>query len=260
MGIDTINKWVVKFGAGSKTGIDLPGEIRGSIPDREWKKRIRPDDPQWKDFDTVMASIGQGSVAITPIQLLRAQSGILMGGQFRTPHLLKEARDTLNSKETPYDDRTAINLNLSAETVKVISYGMWGVVNEGGTASSVGFPRSFNIGGKTGTAQVIAKEKARLKEHKDHAWFISFSPLHSDQKTEIGIVVLTEHGGFGAKASGPKAREIYDAYFAKKEGRILPEETIAKNEKDIPLVELGTKPNGTRKAKRSTGNKNQADR
>jgi penicillin-binding protein 2 len=82
----------------------------------------------------------------------------------------------------------------------------------------------LNVGGKTGTAQVIAKEKVRSKEHKDHAWFISFAPLHTGEKPELAVVVLTENGGFGGRASAPKAKMIFGEYYTKKLGRqVLPE-------------------------------------
>ena len=94
MGVDMIHDWVMRFGMGQRTGVDLPGELKGTIPSREWKKRVNPRDPEWKDFDTVLASIGQGSVAVPPLQLLRAESGIVMGGEFHIPHLFKEAKPT----------------------------------------------------------------------------------------------------------------------------------------------------------------------
>ncbi|HEV8483074.1 MAG TPA: penicillin-binding protein 2 [Blastocatellia bacterium] len=222
MGIDKIHDWVVRFGAGAKTGIDLPHELKGIIPDREWKKRVNPRDPVWKDFDTVLAAVGQGSVAITPLQLLRAESGIMMGGEFHTPHLLKEARETQLFKVKTYEDST-VNLVLSPTTVDIVSYGAWGVVNEGGTGGRAALP-GINVGGKTGTAQVIAKEKVRTKEHQDHGWFISFAPLHTSEKPEFAAVVLTEHGGQGGLTSAPKSRMINAEYFSKKLGhRILPE-------------------------------------
>jgi penicillin-binding protein 2 len=218
MGVDMIHKWVIKFGAGPKTGIDLTNEVRGWIPDRELKRRLNPKDPEWKDFDTVMASIGQGSVAITPLQLLRAVSGIMMGGQYHTPHVMKELRNPAE----PYADNP-VEVKLSPETTAILSYGAWGVCNEGGTAGGI-FPRDLNVGGKTGTAQVIAKEKARGKEHKDHAWFISFAPLHTQEKPEIGVVVLSPNSGFGGKVSAPRARMIIGAYYTKKLGRaVIPE-------------------------------------
>jgi penicillin-binding protein 2 len=222
LGITKIHDWVVKMGAGAKTGIDLPHEIRGIIPDIEWKKRVNPRDPQWKDFDTVLASIGQGSVAVTPLQLLRAVSGVMVGGEFHVPHVLKEARET-QLKEAQYFQDSPVKLLLSKKTVEIVTYGAWGVVNEGGTGTSAALP-GINVGGKTGTAQVIAKEKARTRLHQDHAWFISFAPLHTGELPEFASVVLTEHGGQGGRASAPKSRMITAAYFSKKLGRpILPE-------------------------------------
>ena len=231
MGVDMIHDWVTRFGMGQKTGVDLPGEIRGTIPSREWKKRVNPRDPVWKDFDTVLASIGQGSVAVTPIQLIRAESGIVEGGDYHTPHFFKEAKPTQAKPVVYYDDKPT-ELKLSQTTIETIDYGMWGVVNEGGTAGGVGFPREINAGGKTGTAQVIAKEKVRGKEHKDHSWFISFAPMHTGQKPEIGVVCITENGGWGASASAPKAKVIEAAYFSKKLGRPILPELVAMNAQD----------------------------
>jgi len=235
MGVDMIHDWVSRFGMGQRTGVDLPGELKGTIPSREWKKRVNPRDPVWKDFDTVLASIGQGSVAVPPIQLLRAESGIVMGGQFHIPHLFKEAKATQMKEVEYYDDR-ATELKLTQLTIDTIDYGMWGVVNEGGTAGGVGFPREINAGGKTGTAQVIAKEKVRGKEHKDHSWFISFAPMHTDQKPEIGVVCITENGGWGASASAPKVKMIEAAYFSKKLGRPILPELVALNSPPSPAV------------------------
>jgi penicillin-binding protein 2 len=230
LGVDKIHDWVVKFGMGDRTGIDLPGESRGTIPDREWKKKVNPRDPVWKDFDTVLAAVGQGSVAVTPIELLRAEAGIMMDGQFHTPHLLKEARATQLSPVVLYTGDQAAEILLSKITYDTVSYGAWGVVNEGGTAGSIGFPRDLNVGGKTGTAQVIAREKVHGAETKDHAWFISFAPLHTEQKPQLAVVVLTEHGGFGARASAPKSKIINAVYFSKKLGHPILPELIAKNE------------------------------
>jgi penicillin-binding protein 2 len=233
LGVDKIHEWVSKFGMGDKTGIDLPSESRGNIPDREWKRKVNPRDPVWKDFDTVMAAVGQGSVAVTPMELLRAEAGIMMDGQFHTPHLLKEARATQLSPVIYYTADQAPEIMLSKITYDIVSYGAWGVVNEGGTAGSVGFPRDLNVGGKTGTAQVIAREKVRGAETKDHSWFISFAPLHTDQKPQLAVVVLTEHGGFGARASAPKSKMINAVFFSKKLGRPILPELIAKNEPPV---------------------------
>jgi penicillin-binding protein 2 len=236
MGVDMINNWATKFGAGPRTGIDLPSEIVGIIPSREWKRRVNKRDPEWKDFDTVLASIGQGSVAITPMQLLYATSGIMMGGQYYKPHLLKEAKETPIEPVKHFTEPPSI-LKLSQQTIDIVSYGAWGVVNEGGTAGGL-LPRDLNVGGKTGTAQVIAKEKVRSKEHRDHAWFVSFAPLHTEEKPEFAVVVLTENGGWGGRASAPKAKMIHAAYFSKKFGRAVIPEYVAKADGTPPPAAL----------------------
>jgi len=234
MGIDMIHDWMVKFGTGQKIGIDLPSESAGWIPDRKLKARFNPRDPEWKDFDTVLASIGQGSVAISPMQLLYATNGIMVGGEYYTPHIFKEARANQLNPIKHYENNPK-ELKLSQSTIDIINYGAWGVVNEAGTAAGVGFPRELNIGGKTGTAQVIAMEKARGgKEHRDHAWFISYAPTHTNEKPEIAVVVLTENGGFGGRASAPKAKMIFSAYFSKKLGRPVLPELVARSDQQKP--------------------------
>ena len=233
MGVDRMHDWVVRFGMSQRTGIDLPHEKTGSIPDREWKARQNPRDPVWKDFDTVLASVGQGSVAVTPLQLLRAEAGIIMGGEFHTPHVMKEIKPTEKAEAKQYEDKAVI-LKLSHTTVDIVNYAVWGVVNEGGTGASASLP-GLNIGGKTGTAQVIAKEKVRTKEHEDHGWFISFAPVHTDQKPELAVVVLTEHGGQGGRTSAPKARMIFASYYSKKLGRPVAREMIARNDQPSPI-------------------------
>lgn len=241
MGVDMIRDWILRFGVGKRTGIDLPSEERGIIPDREWKKRALPHDPVWRDFDTVMASVGQGSVAIPPLQLLRAQAGIMMGGEYHTPHFLKEAKETQLAPVKHYEDN-ANALALSPTTVGLVRYGVWGVVNEGGTGHAAALP-DLNVGGKTGTAQVIAKEKARLREHQDHAWFIGFAPVNEDQKPEVAAVVITENSGQGGRASAPKVRMILAEYFSKKLGRrILPELVAAHSSNGSPQSQRESQP------------------
>ncbi len=230
LGLEKQKEWLAKFGMGQKTGIDLPYERSGSVPSEAWKARANPRNPQWSDFDSALSAVGQGAVAIPPIQLIRAETGIVMNGIIRTPHLLKEARAT-EVMPVKYFEDTPIDLRLSPATTAAIRYAAWGVVNEGGTAGGVGFPRELNIGGKTGTAQVISTAKAVGKKLQDHSWFISFAPINKDILPELAVVCFTENGGFGAKASGPKAKAIYLAYFAKKAGQPIPTEIIAKGGK-----------------------------
>jgi len=91
LGVDRMHDWAKRVGLGQRTGIDLPNERGGIIPGREIKARLNPRDPTWRDHDTVIASVGQGAVAVTPLQLMRAIAGISIGGVFHTPHVFKDA-------------------------------------------------------------------------------------------------------------------------------------------------------------------------
>jgi penicillin-binding protein 2 len=236
MGVDKMREWLLKFGMGQRTGIDLQHERAGSIPSREWKAKTFPRTPEWNDFDSALSGVGQGAVAIPPIQLIRAESGIMMSGEFFTPHLFKEARAT-EKLPVQYYEGVAKVIPLAEKTCAAIRHAAWGVVNEGGTGGGIGFPRELNVGGKTGTAQVIAKEKARGKLLQDHSWFISFAPINENVKPEFAVVCFTENGGFGAKASGPKAKAIHLAYFAKRDGKpIVPEEVAKGGQKPSDTV------------------------
>jgi penicillin-binding protein 2 len=238
LGLAKQKEWLARFGMGQKTGIDLPHERAGSVPSEAWKARANPRQPDWTDFDSALSAVGQGAVAIPPIQLIRAETGIMMNGIIHTPHFLKEARET-EFMPVKYFEDTPVDLHLSPETSSTIRYAAWGVVNEGGTGGGIGFPRDLNVGGKTGTAQVISKDKAKGKHLQDHSWFISFAPINKDTLPEFAVVCFTENGGFGAKASGPKAKAIHIAYFAKKAGQPIPSETIAKGSK-TPAQPAGT--------------------
>ncbi|HEX5083295.1 MAG TPA: penicillin-binding protein 2, partial [Blastocatellia bacterium] len=90
MGIEKIERWTAVFRLGRRTGIDLPNERAGIPPSREWKAKVNPKDPAWRDYDTAAAAIGQG-IAITPLQMLRMVAGVAVGGGMATPHVLLES-------------------------------------------------------------------------------------------------------------------------------------------------------------------------
>jgi penicillin-binding protein 2 len=209
LGVDRMHDWVKRMGMGQRTGIDLPNEKGGIIPGRDIKAKLKNPDPQWRDHDTVIASVGQGSVAVTPLQLLRAIAGISMGGVFQTPHVFKTADSP--TKPITFDRERLVTIPISQQTREMITDGMWGVVNEGGGTGGAARVTEFNVSGKTGTAQVVALDKA-TSETKDHAWFVSFAPKTNP---EIAVVVLVENIGFGGTHSAPIAQAIYQTYYNK---------------------------------------------
>ncbi len=221
MGIDGIVEMVDEFDLNKRTGIDLPNEVVSWTPSREFKRRMQPRDPDWRDIDTVYASFGQVYDIITPISLLRTIAGISMDGRLYIPHLLKEVK-AFGNEGTP-DYRAAVNfqpLDPARPNPKMVPIpqaidqavveGMWRVVNAGGTGSRIQMA-GFDIAGKTGTAQVVGLGKDTGK-NKDHSWFVSYAPAY---KPEIAMVGLIENSGFGGSHAAPAVRGVYDVFYRK---------------------------------------------
>jgi penicillin-binding protein 2 len=227
MGIEKIEKWTEIFRLGQRTGIDLPNERAGIPPSREWKAKVNPKDPTWRDYDTAAAAIGQG-VAITPLQMLRMAAGVSVGGKMMTPHLLLKGaagidRFGAERPELHYADERKFAVPMSPEIYTTVTRAMWGVVNESGTGARARV-EGFDVSGKTGTAQVASKSRAGEK-YKDHAWFVSFAPR---DKPEIASVVLAENSGYGGVHAAARAGAIYQAYYQRTRGLPAEMQTASK--------------------------------
>jgi penicillin-binding protein 2 len=239
MGIDGIVSMVDEFDINKRSGIDLPNEVVSWTPSREFKKRMNPRDPEWRDIDTVYSSFGQVYDVITPIALLRTVASVGVGGKLYIPHLLKEIRPVGDPGRQGYrPGRTFQPLDPSRPNPKVIPIpqdidrtvveGMWGVVNNGGTGASIRMA-NFDIAGKTGTAQVAALGKD-VGKNKDHSWFVSYAPAF---KPEISIVALIENSGFGAQHAAPAVRGVYNEYYRKTRHEEPPGAQVAKARKPV---------------------------
>lgn len=202
LGIDTIARYSEMVGFGKKTGIDLPHEAEGLVPSSQWKLRTFRE--KWFAGETISVSIGQGALTVTPIQLAYAIGGIATGGVWIRPHLVKDRGPSEPAR------RADINVESAAKIVN----GMWGVVNEGGTAAASRLP-GIDFSGKTGTAQLasntVLKGSKLGQTMKDNAWFVGFAP----REPEIVVVALYEGGEHGSWAA-PIVRDIIKAYFDKK--------------------------------------------
>ncbi|MBX5493843.1 MAG: penicillin-binding protein 2 [Bryobacteraceae bacterium] len=202
LGIDTIARYAEMVGFGKKTGIDLPHEAEGLVPSSQWKLRTFRE--KWFAGETISVSIGQGALTVTPIQLAYAIGGIATGGVWIRPHLVKDRGPSEPAR------RADINVESAAKIVN----GMWGVVNEGGTAAASRLP-GIDFSGKTGTAQLasntVLKGSKLGQTMKDNAWFVGFAP----REPEIVVVALYEGGEHGSWAA-PIVRDIIKAYFDKK--------------------------------------------
>lgn len=221
MGIDGIVAMVDEFDLNKRSGIDIPNEVVSWTPSREFKRRMQPRDPEWRDIDTVYASFGQVYDVVTPIALLRSIAGIGVGGKLYIPHLAKEFKPVGVPGSPDYRaSRTFVPLDPSRPNPKVVPIpediqhevveGMWGVVNNFGTAQSIKMA-GFDIAGKTGTAQVVSLGKD-VGKNKDHAWFVTYAPAY---QPEIAMVALIENSGFGGTHAAPAIRKVYDVYYRK---------------------------------------------
>ena len=234
MKIEGVIQMVETFGYDKRSGVDLPNEKVPQTP-KSWMASVVKNEGKWSDIRTVYSGIGQDTVVVTPISMLRAVSAVGMRGQMFTPHFLREFRaiaavgtEGQSDYFAPrpgfgYKDPEPRLVEATADQWDVVIKGMWGVVNGGGTAGAIRIP-NFEIAGKTGTAQVAGLGKD-VGAKKDHAWFVSFAPAY---KPEIAVIALIENVGFGGSFAAPAAKGIYETYLAKRPGHVPPQEVAAK--------------------------------
>lgn len=202
LGIDRIHKYAMGLGLGSPTGLRLQKERAGLIPSTEWKRAKRGQD--WYLGETFNAAIGQGYVAVTPIQLAVMSAAVSNGGRVIQPTLIKD----------PQEIHIRSKMDLNPETLRLLRNGLSAVVNEDGGTAKVAASTLVKIGGKTGTAQVVGRKKGLSGERfMDHAWFVAVAPV---DKPEIALSVFVEHGGHGGSAAAPLAKKAIEAYFLNK--------------------------------------------
>src|SRR5580658_8268126 len=213
LGIDRIAKYATMFGLGQKTGIDLPQEVTGVMPSEEWK--IRNFKQKWYAGETISVGIGQGAVAVTPIQLARAIGAISSGGLLQRPHVINPTDlppNIVPAATTPDEVRVPID----PQNWEIITDAMAAVVNPGGTAG-LSHLQGIDFAGKTGSAQTISNAlKAKLgaggKKFKDNGWFAGVEPRRNP---EIVVCTLLEEGEHGYLAARTAALVI-KAYVDKK--------------------------------------------
>jgi penicillin-binding protein 2 len=221
LGVDQISEWSHKLGLGVKTGIDLPQEVEGLIPSREWKeaqmKEQYPDDPwEWKWYpgNTVNLSIGQGEAATTPLQCAVMMAAILNGGRLVRPFV--------NQAQGPQVSAPFI----SERTLRIVREGLRKCVDKDppaptGTGNVAKCPGKVVLG-KTGSAQIVSLEQHKeFKDEKDipyalrdHAWFVCGV---LDQAPRIAVCVLVEHGMHGGATAAPLAKKVIEYFYSPRE-------------------------------------------
>jgi penicillin-binding protein 2 len=220
LGVDKIHKWAERLGLAGKTGIDLPNEQESIVPSTEWKQKRTGE--RWYPGETISVAIGQGQVSVTPASMAEMITTIANGGTRVSPHVIKAIDDGQGWKPVgakAVADRVAFR----PDTLAALHDGLWMVVNGNGTGGRARI-EGRDVAGKTGTAQVISNEgRARAKgttaDLRDHGWFVFFAPRDNP---EISGVIFAEHGEHGFLGA-PIAKHVIETYFAKKEGKPLPQ-------------------------------------
>ncbi len=199
-------------GLGVMTDVELPGERSGLVPDTYWKREVMKG--RWYVFENVLLGIGQGAIHVTPLGMLSAYAAIATGGQVMRPRLVSRVVRMDGEVEVlpPVVQR---KLPWKPEHVAFIRRALAGVVNDSGTGGAARLP-GVTVGGKTGTAQVIAIKGKMVKSEqlpydvRDHAWFAGIAPV---EDPEICVVAMVEHGGHGGSAAAPVVRAVMEEYF-----------------------------------------------
>jgi penicillin-binding protein 2 len=225
LGIDKLARYAREMGLGARTGIPLPGEVAGLVPDTAWKKRARK--APWYTGETLSASIGQGYNLVTPLQAAVMVSAVAVGEVWR-PRLVTAVLNPDGSVDESFAPQRVRALDFKPATLEAVRRGMYGVVNAPGGTGGRARLKSVTVAGKTGTAQVVGmrqgeagRQQNLAEDQRDHAWFAAYAPYGNPQAT---VVVMVEHAGHGGSTSAPIAQAVLRAIFEPEAEPVVPAE------------------------------------
>lgn len=205
---DGLQQMFKKWGLGSKSQIDLPGELQGRIPDEAWKREYfasYPDDAKaWQGGDNTNLAIGQGDLLVTPLQMLCVYAGIANRGSIPQPHLMKSIKSTSNSGSIiDYKCSTRISIDEKDEYMDLVQRGLYGVIYEESQAQASHFTNmKEKVAGKTGTAETSHETPT--------GWFIAYAPYDNPRYVVASVL---ENSGFGSDGAMYVVRDILGALY-----------------------------------------------
>ncbi len=235
LGVDKMYNYITPLGLGTATGVDIPREVSGNIPNSEWKKRERGE--EWQPGEDLSTAIGQGFINVTPLQMAIAYNTIAREGEVVRPYVISKIIDQegkilkQNFPRVIRDvtaARTSTGIQYSKETFRTVKEAMRRVANGAkGTARFWKIP-GVQMAGKTGTVQVMGfsandiytrcETRPILQRH--HGWFIAWAPW---DKPEITVAVMAEHACHGNVGAAPIVRDVIQAYFQKHHPEVIAE-------------------------------------
>jgi len=217
LGIDRISDYMVRFGFGAPTGIDLRDDASGVLPSRQWKRERR--NLAWYPGETVIAGIGQGFWVTTPLQLAQATALLAVGGQGYPPRLLRAAQGGFDAPIIDEPARAQVGMPIADRRHwQAVVDGMVAVMHgPTGTARAAAVDMPYLMAAKTGTAQRVSRsgeEAVDLEKLpfnlRNRALFVAFAPADAPR---IALAVVVESGGSGSRAAAPVARRIIDNWL-----------------------------------------------
>lgn len=217
LGIDKLEAAAREFGLGAPVGFPLAGEKSGVIPSRSWKRQ-RFNKP-WYGGETVIASIGQGYVLATPIQLAVMAAALANHGDVLQPRIIRRIEDWNAQVIQEGEPQVIRHADFPLEAWKAIDRGLVAAVNEPRGTGWAARLEDVLVAGKTGTSQVVRRKSDEEElgaqqevpyRFRAHALFVAYAPA---DKPEIAVAVVVEHGQHGGSAAGPIAKAIFDSYF-----------------------------------------------
>jgi len=221
IGIDTMHEYLDQFGLGKVTGLDIVGESNGLNPSTAWKRQAFREraDQVWFPGETIIASIGQGYMLATPLQLANATAALAARGTRFRPHIVAAFEDPISGKRTLVAPERLPGVSIDSEFYwdNIIAAMHDVMQSPTGTARAAGAKSEYQMAGKSGTAQVftIAQEEEYNEDEiderlRDHALFISFAPLENPR---IAVAIIIENGSSGSRVAAPIARAIMDQHL-----------------------------------------------
>lgn len=220
LGIEKLAAAAREFGLGAPVGFPLPGEKVGVVPSKQWKQR--QFNAPWYGGETVIASIGQGFVLTTPIQLAVMTAALANGGQIYKPQIIRRIENWEGEILLQPEPHLVRQLDYPPEAWAAVRKGLEAAVNEARGTGLVARLDEVRVAGKTGTSQVIRRksdaEEAQARGESEevpyrfrpHALFVAYAPAEDPR---IAVAVVVEHGQHGGSAAGPIARAILESYF-----------------------------------------------
>ena len=210
LGLERIKKYWLKFGFDKAFGIDLPTEGKAILPDAEWLKKNRPDDPYWRLGDTYNIAVGEGGFSLTPLKMVGYISSIANNGILMKPHLVREIKDINGNPKTFVLPEKIVDVGVSLENLGIVQEGMREVVKSGTGIYLNDLP--IEVAAKSGSPKIFSLSN----KERYHAILGVYAPY---EDPEIAILILMEDPDPGASATLPVAHKILNWYY---ENRIKP--------------------------------------